>query len=271
MGLSSRSTHEAHKATCSWVMGPNNWWGHGHKQTGGGQWRSQYEARWANCMPPLEFPGWQLFYQLCCKLEQQNDPNVNPLPLHKLVFVLWKCSKTLPQQCRIPTIFRRQYTPDPRFGGREGRRGESFFFAKNVMKLSYNNAELTIFRRLHPRTPILGEKFVLVLRKSFKTLLQQSRILKFVRWVITLHYRHFKRHLGLHPNFLKWPLVHQQLHVIRNTAHRPSSGNSRLSALGEPHIWGGGGWIWCIFKFVCVFGVQHSHHFIDGAMHMFLT
>ena len=35
---------------------------------------------------------------------------------------------------------------------------------------------------------------------------------------ITLHYRHFKRHLHL-----KWPVVHQQLHVIRNTAHRPST------------------------------------------------
>ena len=29
---------------------------------------------------------------------------------------------------------------------------------------------------------------------------------------ITLHYRHFKRHLHL-----KWPVVHQQLHVIQNT------------------------------------------------------
>ena len=35
---------------------------------------------------------------------------------------------------------------------------------------------------------------------------------------IKLHYRHFKRHLHL-----KWPVVHQQLHVIRNTAHRPST------------------------------------------------
>ena len=34
---------------------------------------------------------------------------------------------------------------------------------------------------------------------------------------ITLHYRHFKCHLHL-----KWPVVHQQLHVMRNTAHRPS-------------------------------------------------
>ena len=32
------------------------------------------------------------------------------------------------------------------------------------------------------------------------------------------HYRHFKRHLHL-----KWPVVHQQLHVIRNTAHRLST------------------------------------------------
>ena len=35
---------------------------------------------------------------------------------------------------------------------------------------------------------------------------------------ITLKYRHFKRHLHL-----KWPVVHQQLHVIRNTVHRPST------------------------------------------------
>ena len=33
----------------------------------------------------------------------------------------------------------------------------------------------------------------------------------------TLHYRHFKCH-----SHFKWPVVHQQLHVIRNTAHRPS-------------------------------------------------
>ena len=46
------------------------------------------------------------------------------------------------------------------------------------------------------------------------------------KWVdITLHYRHFKRHLHL-----KWPVVHQQLHVIPNTAHRPSSQASSYTA-----------------------------------------
>ena len=46
---------------------------------------------------------------------------------------------------------------------------------------------------------------------------------------ITLHYRHFKRHLHL-----KWPVVHQQLHVIRNTAHRPSTQASYTASLVRP-------------------------------------
>ena len=44
---------------------------------------------------------------------------------------------------------------------------------------------------------------------------------------ITLHYRHFKRHL-------QWPVVHQQLHVIRNTAHRPSTQASYTASLVRP-------------------------------------
>ena len=46
---------------------------------------------------------------------------------------------------------------------------------------------------------------------------------------ITLHYRHFKRHLHL-----KWPVVHQQLHVIRNTAHRPSTQASYTASRVRP-------------------------------------
>ena len=46
---------------------------------------------------------------------------------------------------------------------------------------------------------------------------------------ITLHYRHFKRHLHL-----KWPVVHQQLHVIRNTAHRPSRQASYTASRVRP-------------------------------------
>ena len=46
---------------------------------------------------------------------------------------------------------------------------------------------------------------------------------------ITLHYQHFKRHLHL-----KWPVVHQQLHVIRNTAHRPSMQASYTASQVRP-------------------------------------
>ena len=45
---------------------------------------------------------------------------------------------------------------------------------------------------------------------------------------ITLHYitfRHFKRHLRLK----KWPVVHQQLHVIQNTANRPNTQASYIA------------------------------------------
>ena len=40
---------------------------------------------------------------------------------------------------------------------------------------------------------------------------------------------HFKRHLHL-----KWPVVHQQLHVIRNTAHRPSTQASYTASRVRP-------------------------------------
>ena len=46
---------------------------------------------------------------------------------------------------------------------------------------------------------------------------------------ITLHYQHFKRHLHL-----KWPVVHQQLHVIRNTAHRPNTQASYTASQVRP-------------------------------------
>ena len=44
-----------------------------------------------------------------------------------------------------------------------------------------------------------------------------------------IHYRHFKRHLHL-----KWPVVHQQLHVIQNTAHRPSTQASYTASRVRP-------------------------------------
>ena len=47
--------------------------------------------------------------------------------------------------------------------------------------------------------------------------------------IITLHYRHFKCHLHI-----KWPVVHQQLHVIRNTAHRPSTQASYTASRVRP-------------------------------------
>ena len=46
---------------------------------------------------------------------------------------------------------------------------------------------------------------------------------------IKLHYRHFKRHLHL-----KWPVLHQQLHVIQNTAHRPSTQASYTASRVRP-------------------------------------
>ena len=46
---------------------------------------------------------------------------------------------------------------------------------------------------------------------------------------IYIHYRHFKRH----PH-LKWSVVHQQLHVIRNTAHRPSTQASYTASRVRP-------------------------------------
>ena len=56
-----------------------------------------------------------------------------------------------------------------------------------------------------------------------------SQIYKMHRYYITLHYRHFKRHLHL-----KWPVVHQQLHVIQNTAHRPSMQASYTASRVRP-------------------------------------
>ena len=47
--------------------------------------------------------------------------------------------------------------------------------------------------------------------------------------IIILHYHHFKRQLHL-----KWPVVHQQLHVIRNTAHRPSTQASYTASRVRP-------------------------------------
>ena len=47
---------------------------------------------------------------------------------------------------------------------------------------------------------------------------------------ITLHYQHFKCHLHLK----WWPVVHQQLHVIRNTAHPPSTQASYTASRVRP-------------------------------------
>ena len=52
---------------------------------------------------------------------------------------------------------------------------------------------------------------------------------RILHYYITLHYRHFKHHLHL-----KWPVVHQQLHVIRNTAHRPSTQASYTASRVRP-------------------------------------
>ena len=46
---------------------------------------------------------------------------------------------------------------------------------------------------------------------------------------ITLHYRHFKRHVHL-----KWPVMHQQLHVMRNTAHQSSTQASNTASQVRP-------------------------------------
>ena len=53
---------------------------------------------------------------------------------------------------------------------REREREESLYlYSEYVLKLSYNNTELTIFRELHSRLPVLGEKFVFVLKNFSKT------------------------------------------------------------------------------------------------------
>ena len=56
-------------------------------------------------------------------------------------------------------------TPDPRFGGREGKKRESLFLlSKNVLKLSYNNFS----RRVHPGPPFLGRKSLFSSPKMFQ-------------------------------------------------------------------------------------------------------
>ena len=57
----------------------------------------------------------------------------------------------------------------------------------------------------------------------------QNVVTLFLLHYITLHYRHFKCHLHL-----KWPVVHQQLHVIRNIAHWPSTQASYTASWVRP-------------------------------------
>ena len=139
-------------ASCSWVMGlhqlvgawaPTKWWG-------------PMQLKWAllpvhgwwaptNWWGPLILP--------VVLLEQQHDPNFNPL-YHKLVFVLRKCSKTLLSNAEFKQ-FSGGNTPDPRFGGREGRRaGSLFLFSENLLELSYNNAEYKIFSGDYTTRPL---------------------------------------------------------------------------------------------------------------------
>ena len=72
---------------------------------------------------------------------------------------------------------------------------------------------------------------ILLALKSIKSnnISKMKTIFKIDQIFITLHYRHFKRHLHL-----KWPVVHQQLHVIRNTAHRPSTQASYSASRVRP-------------------------------------
>ena len=71
----------------------------------------------------------------------------------RFVFVLKKCTQTLPQQCRILKMFRGD-TPDPGFGVGEGRgRRGLFSFSENALTLSYSNAELKIFPVVIPPDP----------------------------------------------------------------------------------------------------------------------
>ena len=68
---------------------------------------------------------------------------------------------------------------------------------------------------------------------STRIFISYLKIYRYTSWknkhYITLHYLHFKRHLHL-----KWPVVHQQLHVIRNTAHRPSTQASYTASQVRP-------------------------------------
>ena len=90
---------------------------------------------------------------------------------HNLVFVLRKYSKTLIQQCRNQTIFRKQ-SPEPLFWWR-GEKGKVFFVLQKCTETHLQQCRINkFFRGLHPGTPVLGkEKFVFVLRKCSNTLL----------------------------------------------------------------------------------------------------
>ena len=152
-------------AFCSWVVGPHQlvvawaptkWWGPMQLKwallpvhewwappIGGGQWRSQYEAR--GKIPSLELPDWQWFYQLCCLNNKIIKISTH---YHKLVFVLRKCSNTFLQQFRIQTIFRRQYHRTPVLV--EGKGGEGKFVLRKCTETILQQCRIkNFFRGLH--------------------------------------------------------------------------------------------------------------------------
>ena len=103
-------------ASCLWVMSLHQLVGAHALPIGGGpcfrqlvgayQWRSQYEIWGGNCILLNFLIDNDFTSCVACKLEQQNDPNFNPLP--QACFPSPKCIETLLQQCRIQTIFSRQ-------------------------------------------------------------------------------------------------------------------------------------------------------------------
>ena len=76
------------------------------------------------------------------------DPVLGEEREGKYVFVLWICTKHLPQQFRILKKFQ---GVQPRTLVLEG---SLFLFSKNVLKLSYSNAEFRNFSGVIPWTPI---------------------------------------------------------------------------------------------------------------------
>ena len=167
-------------ASCSWVIGPHQLVGAHAPQIGGASGvASMRRDRERRKLPPPglylidnDFISWGAV-ALTTKSMQISTH------CHKLVFVLRKCFDAVLQQCKIQTIFRRQYLQTPE-GGRE-ERGICFCSPKCTETL-LQRCICNNFSGDYTPDPVLGEKkSVFLLQKCFKTLLQQCRIVKYFR------------------------------------------------------------------------------------------